>query len=368
MTAQTRSGAVPVAFVSDSRPERNGVGAYYSDLVCQLDRLSGPVRFESKFLCPGRDIPSSLRFPLPGDATQTLHLPGLRAFAEQMRRAAPAVVVVATPGPFGWLGARWARKLGARLIVGFHTDYAGVTDLYRLRLLRVLSRGYFRRVDRMLFRRADHVLVNTKEMIEQARRRGARRVSRIGTLLPPALLETPTRPHQGEIRRVLFAGRLAPEKRLDQLLDAAKFMPTTDFVIAGDGPLRSNIATAAGQMNNLTWVGWLTREQLMTQLDRADALVLPSAFESFGNVALEAMARERIAVVTSTCGIAHWKRLAAHLTIYAVEGDLRDALLELNRKSSEQLIAQARAARQAAEDLNRESLGAWVELLQPQRT
>ncbi|MGB0514480.1 MAG: glycosyl transferase family 1, partial [Wenzhouxiangellaceae bacterium] len=61
---------VRVAFVSDSMPERNGVGAYYTDLIEQLDRQ----RFEPVFLCPG-NLPARARFPLPGDATQHIYLP-----------------------------------------------------------------------------------------------------------------------------------------------------------------------------------------------------------------------------------------------------------------------------------------------------
>jgi len=62
------SAPVAVAFVSDSMPERNGVGAYYADLIAQLD----PARIEARFLCPGGDTRGGLHFPLPGDATQQI--------------------------------------------------------------------------------------------------------------------------------------------------------------------------------------------------------------------------------------------------------------------------------------------------------
>ncbi|MDT8438529.1 MAG: glycosyltransferase [Wenzhouxiangellaceae bacterium] len=363
MSTKSHPTSVPVAFVSDSMPERNGVGAYYRDLIDQLEALDGPRRFETCFVCPGGAARAGVNIPLPGDATQRVYLPSPREFSRLMRSLKPAVIVVATPGPFGLLGMRWARKLSVPLIVGFHTDYAGVTDLYQTSILRMLSRGYFRRIDRLLFRRAEHVLVNTTAMIEQAERLGARRVRRIGTLVPRILLDTPPQPHSGTIHTVLFAGRLAPEKRLGQVLDAAAAMPDLDFVIAGDGPLKAEIVRAAATLDNLDYAGWVNRETLMQHLDAADALVLPSEFESFGNVALEAMARARIAIVTASCGIAHWSRLARHLVVHDGDEALTSVLQRVRGQPSQTLSRQAEQARQAAVALNAASLAEWIELL-----
>jgi len=349
-----------IAFVSDSMPERNGVGAYYTDLVEQLD----PVRFRILFLCPGMTL-SRLRMPLPGDRTQALVLPPPWRIARALREFAPDVIVAATPGPWGLLGVRWARRLGARLIVGFHTDYAGVTDLYGRSVFRRLSRGYFRRVDRLMFERADHVLGNSMAMIEQAERMGARKASRIGTLVPRKMIETPPAPPPMRLLRILFAGRLAPEKRIDTVLDAAKKLPGLEFGIAGDGPLRAEIEKAAARLPNLHYLGWRDRDALCDELDRSDALVLPSKFESFGTVALEAMARGRLALVTSTCGIVNWSQLQDGLVVFELDRPLAEVLAEVREWPVERLQAQTRAARAAAVELNRASLAQWATLLDP---
>jgi glycosyltransferase involved in cell wall biosynthesis len=351
--------AVRAAFVSDSMPERNGVGAYYADLISQLKGTD----IDARFLCPGGDTRGGFHFPLPGDATQQVFLPSPREFARHFKASPPDVVVVATPGPWGMLGARWSRKLGARLIFGFHTDYAGVTDLYGRSLLRVLSRGYFRVVDRMLFRRADRVLANSAAMTEQARRLGARHVSRVGTLLPRTVLETASVPSRGAIEKVLFAGRLAPEKRLHQVLDAAERLPGIRFVIAGEGPLKGEVEAAARRLENLDYVGWLDRPGLVRRMDEADALVLPSELESFGNVALEAMGRGRIAVVTETCGIVNWPELAEHMVVFEHATPLHDVLADLANRPASVLTSLSRSARDAARSLNRHSLEQWRELL-----
>lgn len=353
---------VRVAFVSDSMPERNGVGAYYADLIDQLDGQG----FAATFVCPGGATSGGFHFPLPGDATQQVFVPSPREFRQIMTRLQPEVIVAATPGPFGMLGVRWARKLGVRLIVGFHTDYAGVTDLYQRSVLRVFSRGYFRIVDRLMFRYADHVLANSAQMIEQAESMGARKVSRIGTLLPRSVLETPPEPPRTIFGQVLFAGRLAMEKRLHTVLEAAQRLPDIRFVIAGDGPLKPEVEAAAERLDNLDYVGWLTRPALLERMDAADALVLPSELESFGNVALEAMGRGRIAVVTETCGIVNWPSLAQHMVVFPLETPLWQVLADIAGWSPQRRVELSEGARRAARKLNHDSLSQWRQLLAPE--
>ena len=138
--------AGPVVIVSDSLPERNGVGAYYWDLLGLLENAG----CEATILCPSEKRPTLLRFPLPGDSTQRIWIPSLFRFRRVMRQYRPKTIIVATPGPYGLLGAWWARRLGAKLIVGFHTHFSSVTDVYNNRFLRAFSRFYFNIADKIL--------------------------------------------------------------------------------------------------------------------------------------------------------------------------------------------------------------------------
>jgi glycosyltransferase involved in cell wall biosynthesis len=349
---------IRVLVASDSIPERNGVGAYYVDLIAQLrDRGC-----RATLVCPDPER-DRWHLPLPGDSTQRIYWPVRGRFPESVRRLDPDVFVVATPGPYGVAGARWARRLKRPLLVGFHTHYAGVTDLYPHTALRVLSRAYFRSIDRMLFRNAVQVLGNSDEMLALAGRLGAPGLERIGTLLPQAVLETSPRPPSGRIQRILFAGRLAPEKRLDHVLATARELPAMEFAIAGDGPLKPDVIRAARKHANIRYLGWLSRQQLIDQMDACDALVLPSTVESFGNVALEAMARGRIAVVTDTCGIVNWNGLAPHLVTFPLSSSLADVLGRLRSEPEADLIARSQASHRAALALNAASLEQWLGIL-----
>jgi glycosyltransferase involved in cell wall biosynthesis len=349
-----------VAFVSDALPERNGVGAYYCDLMAQLPA----EEFDCLAIGPSGPVSSWLNTPLPGDGTQRLVLPSPFDFQKCLDQYDPDVVVCATPGPFGLAGTRWARKRSARLLVGFHTDYGSVTDTYRFAPFRALSRGYCRAVDRWMFKHAEQVLCNADPMIRLADRLGAKQATRIGTLLPRAVLEKPVSGLPRQVDSVLYAGRLAPEKRLEQIVEAARQLPELKFTVIGEGPLRGALEQAAAELNNLRLKGWLDRTELVEQIDAHNVLVLPSALESFGSVAFEAMARARLVAVTKTCGIADWPQLSEHLIVFDQATPLHEVLASMAEESPSMKSARAAQARQAALQLNAESLAGWRDLLQ----
>jgi glycosyltransferase involved in cell wall biosynthesis len=102
---------------------------------------------------------------------------------------------------------------------------------------------------------------------------------------------------------VLFAGRLAEQKRIDVLLKALDLVqhvqPDVRTLIAGDGPLRERLeetATAYALDGRVRFLGH--REDVPRLLAAADMLVLPSSYEGLPNVVLEAM-RFRKPVVAS---------------------------------------------------------------------
>ena len=124
-----RDEQLKVAVVSDSTPERNGVGSYYSDLVQQLN---GRIQ-RAELICP-RDRQTSwhryLAPRLPGDSTQKIWLPRPLKLYSLLSSMRPHAIVVPTPGPFGILGLIAAKRLRVPLFAGFHTHYEALTDLY----------------------------------------------------------------------------------------------------------------------------------------------------------------------------------------------------------------------------------------------
>lgn len=93
--------------------------------------------------------------------------------------------------------------------------------------------------------------------------------------------------------QVLFAGRLAPVKRVDRLISAFASLEKSEGVhlhIVGDGPSRTSLEEQAREMlqpGRYTFHGYCT--DVDPFYEAADLVVLPTRGESFGLVAIEAM-------------------------------------------------------------------------------
>jgi glycosyltransferase involved in cell wall biosynthesis len=105
-------------------------------------------------------------------------------------------------------------------------------------------------------------------------------------------------PERGEY--AAYAGRISPEKGVEDLLDAAGRLPDLPLRVAGDAsamPALREQATA-----NVTFAGFLSREELGPFYRTARFVVLPSrAFEVFPLVLCEAMAHG-LPVIASRIG------------------------------------------------------------------
>ncbi|EAQ96564.1 glycosyltransferase [Congregibacter litoralis] len=354
-----------VAFFSDAFPERNGTGAYYHDLLPQLaPRVEGLEVFQ-----PGAGVAAPrVSIPMPGDPGQRLVAPPLRHIRRRCDALRPHVVVAVTPGLYGLLGAWEARRHGAVLISAFHTDFDQLAGMYwRNPVFRSVVKLVVGTANRILCRRSRSVLINNANLEPQVRRLGAQHVEVIGTPLSREFLEsTPPRIPE-KLRRVCFAGRLAPEKNVEQIIRAAKSLPQLEFVICGEGPLRSALEAQASGIANIRFTGWLDRATLVHTLDNSSLLLLPSTFETFGSIALEAMARGRPALVSVTAGIHSWPTLRpglfSMLRPEAVTGQLK-TLLEL---TPEKWQEKSSDARNVALTLNRQTVEHWLGLLRKQR-
>ncbi len=105
----------------------------------------------------------------------------------------------------------------------------------------------------------------------------------------------------GEEEIVLFVGRFAPLKGLDALLEAVAVLAARRphlrlILVGGDGPratadraLRAK-AASLGITGRVRFAGRVPPEELIPYYAAADLLALPSHYESFGLVVLEALA------------------------------------------------------------------------------
>ncbi|MEM0487666.1 MAG: glycosyltransferase family 4 protein [Candidatus Bathyarchaeia archaeon] len=112
-----------------------------------------------------------------------------------------------------------------------------------------------------------------------------------------------------EEKIVLFVGRLVYEKGAQVLIRAApKILEKVNarIIIVGNGYMKEQLlalAESMGVAHKVTFTGFLDEESLKKLQVCADVAVVPSLYEPFGIVALEAMAAKSPVVVSDTGGL-----------------------------------------------------------------
>jgi len=173
------------------------------------------------------------------------------------------------------------------------------------RLSRVVERRYLRTVDGAVCtsaftRNRTHAMADVPTTVAYPAGRAE------GAALSPAAVEK--RAGQDPFR-VLFVGNLHPRKGADALLDAlARLDGDWQATVVGTGSdagyarsLRRQ-ARAAGIAPRVTFAGEVSDDRLDTAFRNAHALVVPSRYEGFGMVYLEAMEYGVVPVACSVGG------------------------------------------------------------------
>lgn len=104
-------------------------------------------------------------------------------------------------------------------------------------------------------------------------------------------VETRSRHLSPHIKLVTVA-RLIEEKNVQECIHYLRINTTAHLRIIGDGPFRTNleeIASSIPNPNRVHFTGWLSSDQVKQELLAADLFILPSKYDSFGMVYVEAL-------------------------------------------------------------------------------
>ena len=155
---------------------------------------------------------------------------------------------------------------------------------------------------------------------------------------------------------LLYTGRLAVNKRLDSVIklmpDLLKEFPDLTFVAVGEdhgmGKEWQELSARLGVEKHVRFLGHVSASDLVEAYRACDAYVLPSDYEAFGIVLLEAMACGKPCVATKVGGVSDIvaDRKTGLLVPYGDAGALRSAILSLLGDSAlrRELGAAARAS------------------------
>ena len=211
-----------------------------------------------------------------------------------------------------------ANRFGAPLVTTIHaTEYGrhqGWVDKH--------PQSRIHGVERWITNRADKVIACSYYMREQIAdifRVEEERVAVIPNGIDPEDLQPHDRPRLDRLRAefaapdeklVLLVGRLVYEKGFQLALEAMprliEAVPGTRFLVAGSGTHEQELrdqAVELGLMDHGAFLGWIGDDVLHSLYRIADVCVVPSIYEPFGLVALEAMASDCPCIVADTGGL-----------------------------------------------------------------
>jgi glycogen(starch) synthase len=185
--------------------------------------------------------------------------------------------------------------------------------------------SYIHAVERAMARRADRVIACSDYMRGHVSRVFGipqNKVTAIPNGVDPADLEPVQRQDLSDLRAkyaaddellVLLVGRLVYEKGFHLALDALapiirarRFKRKVKFVVAGTGTAEEELKKQARRLRltrHGTFLGWCGDDMLHALYRIADLCIVPSIYEPFGIVALEAMASGCLCIVADTGGL-----------------------------------------------------------------
>jgi glycosyltransferase involved in cell wall biosynthesis len=226
----------------------------------------------------------------------------------RQRHGLPDIIHVHSSNPAALLARRLYRQLGIPYVITEHSSF------YKRGLV---PKGLYPAL-RAAVRDARRLLVVSPALGEVlARELGecAANALWVPNVVEQDLLDAPlaTPPRREGACVLLALGNLIPTKNHALLLAAFRqrlaASPAARVRIGGDGPLRGALERQARELGisgQVDLLGRLDRGQVLQELDRCDALVLPSEHETFGVVAIEALARGRPVIATRCGGPEHF--------------------------------------------------------------
>jgi glycosyltransferase involved in cell wall biosynthesis len=172
--------------------------------------------------------------------------------------------------------------------------------------------------------------------------------------LDSKFVDLPARKPSCQIPRLVCVGRLCEQKGQALLIEAVSKLiangRSLEVVLVGDGEMRTQLEKLIcdrGLERHIQITGWLTGEQVIDELWRAQAMVLPSFAEGLPVAIMEAMALGRPVISTYVAGIPELVENGKHgwLVPAGDVGALAGAINELLETPSERLGRMGEAAR-----------------------
>jgi glycosyltransferase involved in cell wall biosynthesis len=231
--------------------------------------------------------------PLPFYPELRMNIPRPRVW-HKLQAFQPDIVHVVNPfflGPFGMLAAR---RMGVPMLASFHTDVARYAQHYGYGFGAPILWWYMRSIHNQADVNLCPSSAMRKDLIDQGFRRVRWWKRGIDTeqFTPgprdEALRAKLTDGHPDDFL-VINVGRQSPEKSLKVLREHLFARPGVRLAMVGGGPSHEDLKSHF-RGTPTVFSGFLRGAELVAAYRATDAFIMPSTTETFGLVALEAMA------------------------------------------------------------------------------
>lgn len=263
-----------IIIVSDAwEPQVNGVVRTLASTIRELEVTGYQVVLVT---------PQGKRtFSLPSYPEIKLSITGFKEIRQTLKRYPEAAVHIATEGTLGLMARIWCAVVRRPFTTSYHTQYP---EYIAERM--PIPMGLTYALLRWFHNGSVRTLVATESMRERLRERGFKNLVHWGRGVNTEQFKLPTAVPTGQMPTLVYMGRVAPEKNIEDFLEIELPFAHRKWVI-GDGPDKARLQA---EFPEVTFFGYLHGEALSQQLAEADVFVFPSKTDTFGLVILEANA------------------------------------------------------------------------------
>lgn len=235
----------------------------------------------------------------------------VRRIASELEAFKPDMIHLFSPALMCVSGMASGRFMNVPVIANFQTDLPGYAEVYQPGVLGKVGSNLLHNWLRYLHNGCHLTLAPTQHTINQLQAQGYKRLRAWGRGVDSvrfspahATAEWRARLLNGRDPKSLlcvYVGRLATEKRIDLLIEAAR-TPGIALTIIGDGAQREPLeALFAGTDTHFT--GYLFGDDLPAAFASADVFMFTGPNETFGQVVQEAMASALPSIVINQGGV-----------------------------------------------------------------
>ncbi len=289
-------------WLTDSFDDRNGVSMFLQTMLHEIQKRDLPIDLLVCSATVEPDdhlivIPPLLNYQLPNYQNQSINIPDFLQIHKLFQLNEYDRVMCSTEGPMGLASLYLKSAFSVEANFYIHTDWVmfgrKVLNLERpnLNRFRRMLRTYYSGFDQLFVLNTDHEKWMTSREMNMNREKVHLTAHWVDDCFQP--LES----NKKQLFKVnntdpviLFSGRISHEKGVMELVElfniVKKTIPNIKLIIVGTGPAENELKQA---LPEASYLGWVKHEQLPLIYSSADLLILPSKFDTFSCVTLEAL-------------------------------------------------------------------------------